>query len=82
MKKTLLLIFTFCATFSFGQSVRLAEADDFYNLIAYASAAEIYTELGDATRAGADLCLYQLPNPSHSNFVARLGSYGPRLDPC
>ncbi|MFK7784070.1 MAG: carboxypeptidase regulatory-like domain-containing protein [Crocinitomicaceae bacterium] len=66
MKKTLLLIFTFCATFSFGQSVRLAEADDFYGLIAYASAAEIYTELIDsevdspAMRAKLADCYYQM----------------------
>jgi outer membrane protein OmpA-like peptidoglycan-associated protein/tetratricopeptide (TPR) repeat protein len=66
MKKTLLLIFTLCATFSFGQSVRLAEADDFYNLIAYASAAEIYTELigsevdSPTMRAKLADCYYQM----------------------
>lgn len=66
MKKTLLLIFTFCATLSFGQSVRLAEADDFYELISYASAAEIYTELigsevdSPTMRAKLADCFYQM----------------------
>lgn len=46
MKKTLLIVFTCCAaTFTFGQNGQLAKADDFYNLISYASAAEIYTDL-------------------------------------
>lgn len=45
MKKTLIVTFTLLSTLSFAQSVRLAEADDFYKLVAYASAAEIYVDL-------------------------------------
>lgn len=66
MKKTLLIIFTFCATLTFGQSVRLAEADDFYKLISYASAADIYIDLigsevdSPAMRAKLADCYYQM----------------------
>ncbi|PHR21051.1 MAG: hypothetical protein COA38_19055 [Fluviicola sp.] len=66
MKKTLLIVFTFCATLTFGQSVRLAEADDFYNLIAYASAADIYSDLigsevdSPTMRAKLADCFYQM----------------------
>lgn len=66
MKKIVLIAFTFCATLTFGQHVRLAEADDFYKLIAYASAAEIYTDLigsevdSPTMRAKLADCYYQM----------------------
>lgn len=45
MKKTLIIAFTILSTLAFAQSGRLAEADDLYKLVSYASAAEIYTDL-------------------------------------
>lgn len=66
MKKTLLIVFTFCTTLTFGQHVRLAEADDLYTLVSYASAADIYTDLigsevdSPTMRAKLADCYYQM----------------------
>lgn len=66
MKKIVLLAFTFCTTLTFAQSARLAEADDFYHLISYASAAEIYSDLigsevdSPSMRAKLADCYYQM----------------------
>ena len=66
MKKTLLLAITFFSTLTFAQSGRLAEADDLYKLVAYAGAADIYTDLvgsevdSPAMRAKLADCYYQM----------------------